>query len=376
MLARSLVLALCMAPALRGEVMDPLKARDGTMPSSALEWREHVLPGTLQLFREQVYGKRPIAKPDDFTAKVIREDSDALDGTAIVKEIEITYSGPGGKGRIRPLLVLPKLNRPAAAFLLIHFRKPSLGGATHTDWPVKKIVSRGYAAVAFDFNEVEPDQAEGFRTGVRGIFGKQPIPNDAWGALSAWGWGASRVMDYLETDSAIDSKRVAIVGHSRAGKASLWAAAEDRRFAMAISNNSGCGGAALTQGKRGEQISNITRNFPWWFCTNYQKYSAAPETLPVDQHQLIASIAPRPVYVASATHDLWADPAAEFRSCVLATPVFEFHGVKGISKKTMPEPDHALTDGKIGYHLRSGKHELTLSDWTHFMDFSDKHLRP
>lgn len=374
---RLTAILLCISTCLlHATVPDPLAADDDTVAVNALNWREHVRPGTMQKFREEIYGKRPVAKPDDFSAKVIREDAKALDGAATLKEIEITFSGPNGSGRIRPVVVTPNnAKKPVAAFLLIHFRKPLLpaDGDTTGDWPVKEIIARGYAAVAFDFNDVEPDHPDGIKSGVRGIFGKPPLAPDAWGALSAWGWGASRVLDYLETDPAINARRVAVVGHSRAGKAALWCGAEDERFALVISNNSGSGGAGFARTKEGERVDHITQRFPYWFCMNYRKYAKNEESLPVDQHQLIGAIAPRLVYVASATLDQWADPKSEFKSCVLAGPVFRLHGKPGLESEIMPPPDQAMLDGTIGYHLRTGKHDLTTSDWQHFMDFTDLH---
>ncbi|RYD19561.1 MAG: acetylxylan esterase [Verrucomicrobiaceae bacterium] len=366
------------APLTAGEIPDPLTPADGKVAANAQDWREHVRPGTLQMFRENVYGKRPVAKPDDFAAKVTRLDAKALDGAATLREIEITYSGPGGKGRIRPVVLTPNAaDKPVPAFLLINFRKPdpdeprNRGG----EWPVREIIARGYAAVAFDFNDVDPDRPDGFNAGVRAIFGKQPPPADAWGALSAWGWGASRVLDWLETDTAIDAKHVAITGHSRAGKAALWAGVEDERFALVITNNSGCGGAALARGKQGERVANITTKFPYWFCGNYAKYADKEDELPVDHHQLIGAIAPRRVYVTSATLDTWADPVAEFKACVLAGPVFRLHGLTGLESDTTPPPDQPMAGGHIGYHVRTGKHDLTLSDWKSFMDYTDRHWK-
>lgn len=360
------------------EIPNPLASADGQVVTTAQAWQEKVRPQTLQLFREQEYGVRPVGKPAEFQAKVTREDPRALDGLATLKEIEITYAGPNGSGKIHPVLLIPNaVKAPAPTFLLFGFSKPdplaesNIRGA----WPVREIVARGYATVAFHVSEVDPDRADGFDNGVRAIFGKQPRAADAWGALSAWGWAASRIMDYLETDSAIAAKRVAVIGHSRCGKAALWCGAEDPRFSYVISNNSGCGGAAMARTKQGERIANITSHFPYWFCENYQKYRNHEENLPVDQHQLLSLIAPRLLYVASATLDEWADGKSEFESCVRASPVFALFGKTGLEAMTLPAPDHALLGGSIGYHMRTGKHDLAVSDWRHYMDFADRHWK-
>lgn len=331
----------------------------------------------LEQFRAHVYGRRP-GKPQQLRFETI-EDPKAMGGSATLKRVAVNSAQDGRTHSFGLTIFLPNQPRGAVPlFLLLNNRTPDITDPTRAEkspfWPAEEVVARGYAIAALQVGDLSPDDNAKFRDGVISLFEGTttgPRPGDAWAGLAAWGWGASRAMDYFETDPRIDATRVAVVGHSRGGKASLWAGAEDERFAIVISNESGEGGAALTRRNFGETLAQITKSFPRWFAAHYASFAGKEETLPVDQHMLLALIAPRAVYVASADEDLWADPRGEFLSLAHASPVFALWGEAPIGAGEMPPLERPLVRGRRGYHVRRGAHNLTLYDWERFMDFAD-----
>ena len=360
------------------DLPDLLVTKDGQAIQSADQWTKLRRPEILELFRTHVHGRSPVGRPEHFTFDVVENDT-ALGGMATGHEIRIGFTGPGGQGSINLTLFMPNsATKPAPVFLLICNRSAEDIGLDRAKpspfWPVEQIVGRGYATAAFQVGDVDPDDYDGFKNGVHGIFDdpNRPRSADAWGTISAWAWGASRAIDYLEEADGIDASRVAVIGHSRGGKTALWCGAQDERVTLAISNNSGCTGAALSRRKIGETVVDINTRFPHWFCENYRLFNGNEDALPIDQHMLIALMAPRLTYIASATEDAWADPEGEFLSGIHAQPVLGLFGLIGLDATQMPPTDTPVHGGRIGYHLRAGKHDLTEYDWHFYVNYTDR----
>jgi hypothetical protein len=353
---------------------DPLASPAGRVhtPDEWRQWRAEIL----ELFRANVYGHMPdVAIRGPFN---ITEDPAAMSGTATLERVSIATATDTRQHRFDLTLFLPNARRPAPVFLLLNNRP-----ATNTDptreeksgfWPAEDLIARGYGIAALQVGDIAPDNRDRFRDGIMSVLDDPTKPRapDAWGALAAWAWGASRAMSFLQSDPRVDAKHVAVVGHSRGGKAALWAGAEDERFALVISNESGEGGAALTRRNFGETLGRITTAFPHWFAERYASFAGREAELPVDQHMLIALLAPRAVYVASADEDLWSDPRGEFLSLAESSPVFALWGDPPIRATDMPALEQPLSSGRRAYHVRRGTHDLTPYDWARFTDFADK----
>jgi hypothetical protein len=387
---------------------DPLVSVNGSIVESAATWQSKRRPEVLRLFESEMYGRVPKidTKP---SFEVISTDSEALSGKAIRKRVKVCLLGDKSGSSMELLIYLPKdVKGPVPTFLGLNYignqcvsNDPGVPITTrwvrstytqdksnHADetsrgvqssrWQVEQVLAHGYATATAYYGDIEEDHPEGWKNGVRGELlrrsGKTEFSNDDWGAVSAWAWGLSRAMDYLETDTAINAKQVIVHGHSRLGKAALWAGAQDDRFAIVISNNSGEGGASLMRRDFGETIAIANDWEPHRFCQNFRRYNHAADRLSVDSHLLIALAAPRPVYVASASEDLLADPKGEFLAASHAEPVYQLFNLRGLDAGEMPPTDHPIGHS-VGYHLRRGKHDITAYDWAQYLDFADRHLR-
>lgn len=416
-----LVLAIMIIPSLansqRGTNYDEDAIPDYTLPSilrmengdpvqDIQAWQEKRRPQILGNYENLIYGKIPGMPLSPLLVQVVEQDDNALDGMAIRRQVRVTFQKNGRSLPVHLLMYVPKSVPAPPTFVGYNFfgnhtiikddavvlttawtaNRKSFGiennQATETSrgvrayrWPVEKIIKNGFALVTLYYGEIDPDKND-FQDGIHPFFytdgQQQPKPGE-WGSIAAWAWGYSRVLDYLKGDSELSNSRFILFGHSRLGKTALWAGALDDRFDIVVSNNSGCGGAALFNRKFGETVAKINDRFPHWFAANFKQFNDKEENLPLDQHMLIALIAPRPVYIASAAEDQWADPKGEYLSAYYASPVYELYGKTGLTTPNLA-PLNQPIHNTIGYHLRTGKHDVTDYDWQQFMEFAQKHF--
>ena len=377
----------------------PLDKAEGSRVVTAYEWMNSRRPEVLALYQKEIYGAVP-SRPDQMWFETLSVQENALDGTAIRKEICLHFARNNGKSHsFVMLLYIPKhTTAPAPVFLGLNFKGnhattdekdvcttgrsvngailfPDGHGSQTGRWQFRETIRRGYASATACYHDIFPDCTDdaSWHKSIFDLFYPDDSPEQihaANSAISAWAWGLSRMLDCLENEPAVDAGAAAVHGHSRLGKTALWAGAADQRFRFVISNNSGCCGAALFRRCFGESVEIILSSFPHWFIRPFSKYVRNETGLPFDQHWLISLIAPRPVCVASATGDLWADPKGEFLSSVYAADVYRLFGAEGLGADVMPPPDHPLT-GEISYHLRTGQHDQTREDWLHYWSLAD-----
>lgn len=378
---------------------DVLTCDDGTRVTSARQWEKHRRPELLKLFSEQEYGYTPNGKVK-VQYKLLRENKKALEGLATQQQILMTFKGEGRSVEALMLVYIPNqrkgrvpvfigynfqgnhsLNQDEEVLLSPYFQKldnnsesPLIRGSQASRWPLQMILGRGYALVTMCYNDIFPDNAQGGPESVKMLFKPSSHPDSDWQALGAWAWGNSRMADWVCKQRWANNRQLIVIGHSRQGKAALWAGAQDKRFKVVISNESGCGGAALSKREYGERVARITQAFPHWFCANFSNYAGREQDLPFDQHELLALIAPRALYVASAEEDRWADPLGEYLSAYYASSVYKLYGLEGLSSETMPQVHQPIMN-QVAYHIRTGIHDVTDYDWKQYLDYCDMLFR-
>ena len=404
---------------------NPLQMQNGTPVTTTDQWNAQRLPELMELFANTEYGRSP-ARPANMTFQVHDNNLLALGGKATRKQVTIYFTGQTTGPKLDLLIYLPnkamypKAVSPVPVFLGINFwgneminadtgialnanwvassdqYNPTLAscvknhlatatcrGSNSSQYPLDSLFNRGYGLATFARNDIDPDTttttvgaANAFKGGVYALYPElEGGRGDNFTTIGAWAWGLSRAMDYLQTDTSVDSKRVMIFGWSRMGKTAVWAGAQDTRFAMVISDESGAGGVALAKRLFGEDVCRLVTHFPHWFAKNFNTYSNNEGALPFDQHELAAAIAPRPLYASSAQTDLNSDPKGEFLGVKAADPVYRLFGQDTLAAATWPALQTPAVTGQIGYHIRTGAHDLTVYDWSQYLRFADLHLK-
>ena len=383
---------------------DPLVLANGDRVRDVKTWTTKRRPEILDLYRTEMFG-RSAASPAKLNYEVASVDKQALGGKAVRKLITLYPTAKTDGPRMNVVLYLPPNPKKVPVFVAVGFSGNHtvtidpvvpLGdewvlnretkkyekrraaeesrGRSAQQWQLVQILQHGYGLATVYCGDIEPDFDGGMQYGIRPFFfwpGQTGPAADEWGAIGAWAWGLSRIADYLEKDRDVDAKRLAVFGHSRMGKTAIWAGAQDARFSIVISNESGEGGAAIARRDYGERTADLNARFPYWFCTNFRKWDDREDAMPFDSHMLLSLIAPRALYVASAVGDQWSDPRGEFLGARNTEPVYELFGKHGITTDTMPGL-HEPVGATVRYHIRDGKHDVTAYDWEQYLKFADE----
>lgn len=374
---------------------DALMKTDGNRIASSNEWEKY-RSHWIGLFEKTMFGKMP--KKMIWLSSELISKKTIMHGKAVQYVWNLSFAGkhnatvlgvfPNKKGKVPvfiglnfcgnqttstnpdiPLFDKYVICNDAPAFN-DHKGTPASRGSWAHRWQFEKIIEAGMGSISIACGDFEEDYPEGYKKGIRTTLSEElGLEPEEWSAIGAWSWGLSRVVDFLETQPMIDSKKIILHGHSRLGKTALWAGATDQRFAAVISNESGEGGAALSRRNYGENLWRITNSFPHWFLNQYKQYAYKENELPFDQHILLSLIAPRPLYVASAVDDKWSDPKGEFLGGQNTEAVYNLYSLKGLGGLEFPSVNTPVGD-QVRYHIRDGKHDMNLYDWTQYINFA------
>ena len=367
-----------------------LAASDGSKITTPEQWFQKRRPEILALFANYLYGAIP--QPEDpikTTTEIVKTTPSLYGGAVTRKEVRIRFENTRGSAELLVLLFLPTKKQRSSPALFLHSfsntrdesydEDPQRSGVARCGVPIRSMIDLGFAFVTVRQEDLVRHNDIEFRTGIHRLFYHkgQSFPQPwEWGVIAAVAWGGSRAMDYLQTDDDLDPQRICIMGHSKMGKAALWNAAVDERFALVISAESGCAGAALWRRNYGETLEKMVTRFPYWLCRNAWRFANNEKDLPIDQHMLLACIAPRPLYVHSGVDDTWADARGEYLSAYHASEVYRMLGKKGLESEDSPEIGTAIVQSQVGYHVRAGGHSIEPYDWQKFLEFASHHLLP
>jgi hypothetical protein len=356
---------------------DPLVMENGQKVESVADWELIRRPEILNIFRDSIYGRSP--KPDEYKCVFsVKSVTPIANKTAVRKMIEFSITGPNGTHTFELPVYIPKSDKKVPIFILMSHRARIADTInTSGNFPINNLLlPRGYAAAVINASDFNEENAATYRIGLLEKFNMNRIYD--WKSLSARAFVASRMIDYLETDPDVDATKIAIIGHSRSGKAAMWAGAQDERIALTCANDAGLGGDKLVRNAKGALLEKATRVSSRWWAGKIEDFAGKDTTLSFDWHELVSTIAPRLLATASASKDGNADPNGQFYTLVFAQPVFALYGKAEILWTVNDAPDLSsptsvvLENGNIHHHMRIGKHDLSLEDWGYYLDFADK----
>ena len=373
------------------DLPDPLLLKNGKKVTTAKMWWDQRRPEIVEDFDREIYGRLPKVMPA-VTWEVTRTTEETVGDVPVITKQLVGHvdnsAYPQITVEIQATLTTPaKAASPVPVMLEFGFGGPLRGGGgagrgpapTGPTWQ-QQVLAKGWGYSVMSTNSVQADNGAGLTAGIIGLVNKgQPRKVDDWGALRAWGWGASRVLDYFETDKSVDAKRVGIEGHSRYGKAVALAMAYDPRFAIAFVSSSGEGGVKVHRRNWGELVENVAApNEYHWMAGNFLKY-AGPlnwNDMPVDSHELVALCAPRPVFISGgATNgDGWVDAKGMFLAAAGAGPVYKLLGKKDMGTTEFPAIETPLIDGDVAFRQHSGGH-TPAPNWPTFITFASRYMQ-
>lgn len=367
---------------------------DGEKIKTIEQWEKTRRPEIIEFFAENMYGKVPApTDPIIESFQLIYEDTAHLEGLCTKREVIITLKNKYGKVSMPLVLFVPNsTDQPVPSIYLFNgddIRRKQLDldgpqgfGKTRNGIPLKQLMLREIGLVTIDGRALGRDfgNPEGnVRGGIVDLFfepGQKFTKENEWGMIAVWAYAMRIGMNYIVTDKGINAEQVAVLGCSISGKVALWAAATDQRFGMTLLATAGHGGDAIWRRQFGETLKNMCDYLPTWICRNAQQYADDINSLPIDQHTLMATLAPRPLYVSNAHHDLWADQKGQWIGTYNAAPGYQLYGKKiAFNSPEQPALDSPIIESAIGYHVRSGFHGLTLYDWERYMEFIEYHFK-
>jgi hypothetical protein len=377
---------------------DPLILNNGTRVTTAEMWWKERRPEIVELFDREIYGRVPKNAPS-VKWEVVSTTPEENGGISVVTkklvghvdnssyplitvDIQLTLTVPAKAGGPVPVMMEFGLSPEVMEAMrkrLSDAQRATLMGNGPT-WQ-QQVLAKGWGYATLIPTSVQADNGAGLTEGIIGLVNKgQPRKLDDWGALRAWAWGASRALEYFETDKSVDAKQVGIEGLSRYGKAALVTMAYDQRFAIGFIGSSGEGGAKILRRNFGEQVENIASTAEYhWMAGNFLKYAGplTPNDLPVDSHELIALCAPRPVFISSGSQQVeggWVDAKGMFLGAVGAGPVYKLLGKKDMGTSEFPAMETPLIEGDIAFRQHSGGH-TTGPNWPTFLDFASRYIK-